>query len=146
MHDTTVKAVQAKWTDRLPPLRLMSCWLLQTAVMTVLTVPVAVLMHFWRGPESLAATLVAAGVCWAGSILALGGIALFGRSGPNAPLLTLAFGMVFNCALPFSVGLVLSRTGGALAQSGVFGLIVLFFQFSLAAVTILTLCLLKSPR
>ena len=78
--------------------------------------------------------------------MALCGTAKFGRTGLNAPLFTIAFGLVFNCALPFAVGLVLSRAGGALAQAGVFGQIVICFQFTLLIETLLSLCLIKPSR
>jgi hypothetical protein len=139
-------AVQAKWLDKLPPLRLMSCCLILSAAMLLFYVPVAATAYYLHGQAGVLAASVAAGVCWLGSILALGGTWRFGRTGLNAPLFTLFFGMVFNGALPFSVGLVLYRSGGALARGGVFGLTLIFFQFALVVETLLSLCLIKSPR
>ncbi|HEX3727170.1 MAG TPA: hypothetical protein VHV08_13045 [Pirellulales bacterium] len=146
MNDTTVMPVQAKWLDRLPPLRLASCCGISTAAMLLFFAPVAAIAYMLRGPAALPAAGVAAGVCWLSSLAALAGTARFGRRGPNAPMFTLLFGMVFNCAVPFAAGLVLSRTSAALAQAGVFGLMVIFFQFALVVTTLLTLCLVKPPR
>jgi hypothetical protein len=146
MNDFDGVAVQAKWLEKLPPLRLASCCLILAAAMLLFYLPVAAIAYGLHGQAGVLAASVAAGVCWLGSILALGGTARFGRTGVNAPLFTLFFGMVFNCALPFTVGLVLYRGGGALAQAGVFGLTLIFFQFALVVETLLSLCLIKSPR
>jgi hypothetical protein len=146
MNDVTVKAVRANWVDKLPPLRLVRCWSILSAAMLLFFVPVAAIVYFRHGQTAVFAAAVAAGVCWLGSALALAGTARFGRGGVNAPLYTLLFGLIFNCMLPFSVGLILSRTGGALADSGVFGLIMFFFLFALTVETLLSLCLIKSPR
>jgi hypothetical protein len=146
MNDTTVIAVQAKWIEKLPPLRLGSCgWILSSA-MLLFFVPVAAISYALHGPVALRASAVAAAVCWTGSSLALIATAKFGRQGATAPLVTVLFGLVFNGAFPFSVGLILSHGGGALAEAGVFGLIVVFLQFALLVETLLALCLIKSPR
>jgi hypothetical protein len=146
MNYSDGEAVQAKWLDKLPPLRLLSCCSILTAAMLLFVVPVAAAAHYLYGQAGVWAASVAAGVCWLGSNLALAGTAKFGRTGLNAPLFTIAFGLIFNCVLPFAVGLVLSRSGGALAQAGVFGQIVICFQFSLLVETMLSLCLIKPPR
>ena len=146
MDPTTVKTVQAKWVEKLPALRFGPSWALLTAAMLLFVVPVAAIAYQVNGPSALPATGLAGGVCWLGSTLALAGAAVFGRSGINGPLFTLAFGMAFNCGLPFAVGLALSRSGGALAQAGVFGLIVIFFQYALVVSTVLSLCLIKPAR
>ncbi len=114
-----------------------------SAAMLLFFALVATIAYRLHGADALQAAAVAAGVCWLGGILSLAGTARYGRSGINGPLYALLFGMVFNCALPFTVGLVLSRIGGPLAQAGVFGLIVVFFQFALVVGTLLTLCLIK---
>lgn len=146
MNSFDGEAVQAKWLDKLPPLRLRSCFLILSAAMLLFFVPVALVARALNGPDAFAAAAVAAAVCWLGGMLTLLGTSRWGRQGVNAPLYALLFGMVFNCAVPFTVGMVLHRTGGALAQAGVFGLIVIFFQFALLIGTLLTLCLVKSPR
>jgi hypothetical protein len=140
------EAVQAKWLERLPPLRLAGCLSILSAAMILFYVPVAAVAYFLHGPIGMGAATVAVAVCWLGASLALVGTARFGRGGINAPLYTIAFGLAFNCALPFVVGLVLSRGGGALAEAGVFGQIVIFFQFTLLVETLLSLCLIKSTR
>jgi hypothetical protein len=146
MKPTTVTAVRVNWVDRLPPLRFASCWAILSAAMFLCFLPVAAIAYLLHGADAIAAAAIAAGVCWFGSTLALVGTARFGRSGVNGPLYTLAFGLVFNCGLPFLVGLALSRSSGPLAQSGVFGLIVIFFQCALVITTLLSLCLIKPAR
>lgn len=143
MDPTTVKTVQAKWVEKLPPMRLGRSLAILTAAMLLFCAPVAAIAYQVNGSNALPAVAVAAVVCWLGSSLALAGTARFGRAGINGPLYTLAFGLVFNCAVPFVVGLVLHRSAGALAQAGVFGLIVIFFQFALVVSTLLSLCLIK---
>jgi hypothetical protein len=144
MDKQAVKAVQ--WVDKLPPLRFGRGWAIFSLAMLAFFVPVAAIAYTLNGPDALPAAALAATVCWLGSTLALAGTARFGRAGINGPMYTLAFGLVFNCGLPFIVGLVLSRAGGALAEAGVFGLIVIFFQFALVVSTVLSLCLIKPAR
>ena len=146
MNDMTVVPVQATWIEKLPPLRLGSCVSMLSAAMLVCFVPVAVIGYALHGQSAVFASAVAATVCWSGAGLALIATAKFGRQGANAPLATVLFGMAFNGALPFLVGLVLSRSGGALAEAGVFGLIVIFLQCALVIETLLALCLIKFPR
>jgi hypothetical protein len=141
MDKTTVKTV--RWVEKLPPLRFGISWAILSLAMLLFFLPVAAIAYGLNGAGALPAAAVAAAVCWLGSTLALAGTARFGRAGINGPLYTLAFGMVFNCGLPFIVGLVLNRAGGELAQAGVFGLIVIFFQFALVVSTVLSLCLIK---
>lgn len=140
------KNVQPKWVDKLPPLRLTACFAILSSAMLLFFVPVAAIAYRLHGDAALPAAAVAAGVCWLGAMLALTGTARFGRAGINAPIYSLFFGMVFNCALPFAVGMILNRQGGPLAEAGVFGLTVVFFQFALVVETLLALCLIKSPR
>lgn len=142
MDHTTVKT-QLKWAEKLPPMRFPRAWVVLTAAMLLFCIPVAAIAYALNGPPSLAASAVACGVCWLGATLTLAGTALFGRAGVNGPIYTLACGLVFNCAIPFTVGLALYRTGSALAQAGAFGLIVIFFQFALLVSTVLSLCLIK---
>jgi len=141
-----VNAVQAKWVEKLPPLPLARCYSILAAAMLTVFVPVAAVAYAWRGPDAVLASIVAVSVCGIGSALALGATWLVGRDGGNGPLYVMLAGLVFNCMLPFAVGLVLYKAGGVLAQSGVFGQIVVFFQCALLIETVLALCLLKSPR
>jgi hypothetical protein len=144
MDKQAVKAVQ--WVDKLPPLRFGRSWAILSLAMLMFFVPVAAIAYALNGAAAVPAAAVAASVCWLGSTLALAGTARFGRAGVNGPLYTLAFGLAFNCGLPFFVGLVLHRAGGPLGQAGVFGLIVIFFQFALVVSTVLSLCLIKPAR
>jgi uncharacterized membrane protein YadS len=144
MKPTTVTAV--KWLEKLPPLRFGRSWAILSGAMLAFLLPVAAVAYRLNGPEAIRAAILAAGVCWLGATLTLAGTARFGRDGINAPMYTLACGLVFNCGLPFLVGLAFSLRGGELAQAGAFGLIVVFFQFALVVSTLLSLCLIKSPR
>ena len=146
MNDSTVKAVRANWIEKLPPLRLVTGWLILSAAMLLFFVPAAAIAFWLHGQSSVLAAAVAAAVCWLGSSLALAGTVAVGHRGINGLLYTVLVGLVFNCALPFAVGLILSRIGGPLADAGVFGLIVIFFQFALLVETLLAVCLNKSPR
>ncbi len=146
MNDTTaVKAVQAKWLENLPPLRLGACLGLLAAAMLLAAALVGGVAIALKGAVVLPAVAVAATTCWLGSSLALISTSRIGQ-GPNTPLYILGLGLVFNGAAPFSLGLLLSRMGGPLAEAGVFGLIVIFLQVALATETLLALCLIKSPR
>jgi hypothetical protein len=146
MNDLTVKAVQAKWLEKLPPLRVGACCSILSAVLLVTLLVVGAAAYTLHGLAAARAAAAAALICWTGSNVALLAAWRFGRGGVNGPLWTLLFGLVFNCALPFSVGLLLSRSGGSLAEAGVFGLIVIFFQVSLLTETLLSLCLMKTAR
>jgi hypothetical protein len=141
-----VAIVQAKWFEKLPPLRFSACWAIFSAALAVFWLPVAGIAFALHGSQALVAATVAAGVCWVGASLALIATARFGREGINAPLFTLIFGLVFNGALPFAIGLTLNRAGGPLSDGGAFGLTIVFLQFALIVETLLSLCLLKSPR
>ena len=136
-------AVQANWLDKLPPLRLGACLGSLAAVLLLAFVPIAALAHVRFGSGGVTAAAVALAICWAGSSLALVATFLFARDAVTAPLVLLVFGLLFNGALPFLVGLTLHKSGGPLAECGVFGLVVVFIQFALAAETLLALCLVK---
>jgi hypothetical protein len=143
MNESTVTAVQAKWVEKLPPLRLGGSIAALAVALAMVFAPLAAVAYASHGTTGLLAAAIAVGVCWLGSSLALAGTWLFGRSGTSGPMFTLLFGLVFNCALPFATGLVLNRAGGPLAEAGVFGLIMTCFLFSLTVETVLSLCLLK---
>jgi hypothetical protein len=143
MNELTVDIVQAKWFEKLPPLRLRTCWSLFSVALLMFYAIVGMVSFALHGPDGLVASTIAAAVCWLGASVALAGTAYFGRTGINGPLYTLAFGLLFNGALPFSVGLALNRAGGAVADAGVFGLSIVFLQFALVVETLFSLCLLK---
>lgn len=95
-----------------------------------------------HGQPGAIAAAVAAVICATGSTAAL--IATWRFRGPAAALYAMLFGMVFQFGLPFAAGMVLSQAGGPLAQAGVFGLIVVFYLYTLVVKTLLVLPLVKS--
>ena len=90
-----------------------------------------------RGWMSVAAAAVAALICWTGGMFAL----LFGQlfSGPQRALHAALIGMFFRMGVPLAGGLWLHYRGGALAESGVFGLVLLFYFWTLIVETCLSL-------
>jgi hypothetical protein len=117
------------------------CALLWLAV--GLFLPLAAWYGFTRyGQPGAIAAAVAAVICAAGSTAAL--IATWRFRGPAAALYAMLFGMVFQFALPFAAGLILSQAGGMLARAGVFGMIVVFYLYTLVVKTLLVLPLVKA--
>lgn len=94
-----------------------------------------------RGPMGLAAAAAAAGICWSGATAALVLTALLGRS--NRAMYGHLLGMFFRLGVPLVAGLILQRQAGALADAGVFGLIVIFYLVALTAETLLSLKYVK---
>ena len=147
MNETQIKPVAARWLERLPGLRLPACLAALSAAMLLALLPVAFVARARHEAAGLEAALVACLVCWAGSVLSLALTSLVVRfAGANGPLTALALGMVFNFALPLVCGLALDRTSPELSAAGVFALVVVFFEVSLVAHTLLQLCLLKALR
>jgi hypothetical protein len=97
-----------------------------------------------HGLAGLAAALVAAGVCWAGALLALllTEVLRSPQQGASGPLL----GMVTRLGLPLATGILLDRRGGPLANAGVFGIIISFYFVTLVAETWLAVRLIAASR
>jgi hypothetical protein len=93
------------------------------------------------GEDGWLAALVAAGVCWFGSTVALVLTALL--RGPQAALYSLLFGMLFRMGLPLAAGILLSQSSPRLAAGGVFGCMVGFYLVTLVAETLLSLPLVQ---
>jgi hypothetical protein len=122
---------------------LRSCaWLTLTVLVALLIVGGVVAAT--RGPNGALAAAVAAGVCWFGSTAALIITGFSGRT--DQAVYGHLLGMFFRLGLPLACGLVFQKVGGTLADSGVFGLIVVFYLVTLAAETILALRLIKQHR
>jgi hypothetical protein len=107
-----------------------------------LFLPLVAWFGFMRhGQPGAIAAAVAALICASGSTAAL--IATWRFRGPATALHAMLFGMVFQFGLPFVAGMVLSQAGGSLAGVGVFGMIVVFYLYTLVVKTLLVLPLVK---
>jgi hypothetical protein len=130
----------AKWLKKLPRLNLATCTLaLLGAVLAGFAIAASCAYQI-HGIDGVAAAATAAAVCWAAAMLALVTSALV--RGQFAGLQAMLLGMLFRIGLPLTAGMYLSRRGGALAEAGVFGLIVVFYLLMLAVETPLSLSLL----
>lgn len=138
----------AGWANWLPRGRSLSfagaCARLGLAL-TLFALPVAALTFQRLGWAGATATAVAAGVCGMGGGLALA-VAAWGRrvAGPQQALWALLGGFVFRMLLPLSAGFALDRQVPQLKAAGIFGLIVVFYLFTLVMETWLSL-LLSGP-
>jgi hypothetical protein len=92
----------------------------------------------------LAASVLAAGVCWASAAVAFVLVAWFRRKGN--PVAGILGGMIVRLGAPMAVGVASSEAGGPLADAGVFGLIVVFYLVALAVETLLLVRALQEPR
>ena len=90
-----------------------------------------------RGFGASVAAVVAAGLCWIGSMAAL--IIAGYSSQSNRAVQGHLLGMFFRLGLPLVAGVLLQKAGGRLADAGVFGLILIFYLVTLPAETILSL-------
>ena len=88
------------------------------------------------------AAAVAAVVCWLGAVLALMMTSVVPTQ-PNGALSQLLLSIIFRTALPFGAGVLISASGGALADAGAFGLIVAFYLVTLATETTLSVGLIN---
>ena len=146
MKGTQVKPAGPTWLEKLPPLRLSACLLVLSVVMLLAFLPVGAFAYSRHELAGAQAAAVACLICWFGSSLALVATSLFARAGQTAALYAFLFSMTFNFGLPFVAGLTLDKTVMTLSTAGVFGLVVVFFEISLLAHTLLQLCLLKTLR
>ena len=114
-------------------------------VVTALVFPVfAGMGHSRAGWSGVAAAGVAAGVCWAGGFLALIAAGLFPSSG-NA-LNGILVGMACRTGIPLVAGAMLHSRGGALADAGVFGMILGYYLVTLAAETWLAIRVMGASK
>jgi hypothetical protein len=91
----------------------------------------------WSGVSAVA---VAAGVCWAGGMMALAVAAW--SSGPLRGLYAVLGGMMFRCLLPLATGVYLQKHSRVLAEAGVGNLILVFYLLTLVVEVWLLLALL----
>jgi hypothetical protein len=121
---------------------LRSCAWLTLIIIFALLVAIAIVGSS-RGAAGIAASAVAAGVCWIGSMAALVVTGLSSRS--NHAVQGHLLGMFFRLGLPLVAGIAIKNSGGTLAQAGTFGLIVVFYLIALVTETVLSLRLIKRP-
>jgi hypothetical protein len=98
------------------------------------TVPVAVCLG---GPTAWAADTLAAGLCLAGTAMAL--VLADRLQGPGGVLAALWLGMAFRAGVPFVIGIAIHLHGGPLAQAGLLCYLLVFYPIVLAVGTILSL-------
>lgn len=136
----TAKAVNERGTERtaekLPILR---SGLILTFIMLGAFPLFATWGHVHDGLAGVAASAVAGGVCWGGCLVALVLAGWF--RDPKHFLYGWLLGLVFRMVIPFMVGLGLAKSGGPLAEAGVFGMIVVYYLIGLTAETSLAVWL-----
>ena len=112
-----------------------------TAVVLLALLLVGGVVGSTRGLNGVLAASTAAGICWFGSTIALLMAGYSSRS--NQAVHGHLLGMFFRLGFPLVVGMMLQKAGGALAEAGVFGLIVVFYLITLVAETLLSLRFIK---
>jgi hypothetical protein len=120
-----------------------SCLALTAVVLLALLV-VGGVVGSTRGLNGVLAASTAAAICWFGSSLALLMAAYSSRS--NQAVQGHLLGMFFRLGLPLVAGMILQKSGGPLAEAGVFGLIVVFYLITLVAETFLSLRFIKPSK
>ncbi len=88
-----------------------------------------------HGSVGWMAAAVAAATCWFAATLTLFASSL--HRGPLRGFYALLYGALFGFSIPFAVALVSSRNSPRLAEAGIFGLMVVFYLFTLAVGTLL---------
>ena len=132
----------ALWLERQRPLGLAACCARLVIAVVLWGLPVSFFAYLQSGRGGVLASLVAGSICLVAGLMALAATAMF--RGPHVALWALLFGLLFRMGLPLGIGLYLSRSQWALAEGGVFGLIVAYYLFTLIAETLLSLRLTRS--
>ena len=96
-----------------------------------------------HGSQGLVAAGVASGVCWVGSTGALLMALIFRRSDNSLPALML--GMILRMGLPLGAVVFFTVQKHALVDSGVIGMILVYYLFALVVETALSLRLVVKP-
>ena len=131
------------WAARRPPLSVpAACAWLAGAVAAAFPLVGMAAAEQYGTPAWLAAA-VAAATCWFAWTLVL--IATGLTTGPLRGFYAMLYGVLFGFAIPFGTGLVLSRRAPALAEAGVFGLVVVFYLVTLSAGAWLSVRLSRPP-
>ena len=129
----------AKQVEMRGPKRPAVCFAVLAAAVVCLLAPVSIFAFVRTGWSGVTAATVAALVCWFAATLALAIVVLF--RGPKYGVSGILGSMLIRMALPLVAGTALSRQGGPLAEAGVFGMIVVFYLFTLAIETWLSVSL-----
>jgi hypothetical protein len=97
-----------------------------------------------HGVPGVAAAAIASGVCWLSAAVAF---VLLERSRRSGKVLNgVLLGMIIRLGLPLVVGTVLNSQQGALADAGVFGLMVVCYLVALIVETLLSVRFLQQPQ
>jgi hypothetical protein len=96
-----------------------------------------------HGSAGWLAAAIAAATCWFASALAL--VASNIHQGPLRGFYSLLYGALLGFSIPFGAGLVLNRSAPRLSEAGIFGLMVVFYLFTLAVGTALTVRRVSVP-
>ena len=97
-----------------------------------------------HGADGLLAAAVAGIVCWFGGIAAL--VLTTSVRSPEGAVSGTLLGMLFRMGFPLAAGVMLDRSGGALAAAGVLGMILLYYLLTLVVETLLSLRLVNPGR
>ena len=137
MSETTAESI-----DR-PPRVALSCLLLTGALLLVF--PLFAFFGYTRhGSMGLVAAAVAGTVCWIGGVASLALVGLF--RGQQAAVQGTLLGMLFRTGSPLVVGVMFVQSGGELARSGVFGMILGYYLVALVIDTVLSVWLVSSAK
>ena len=116
------------------------CFAVLTVAVASLFAIVSLFAFSRDGWVGVIAAAVAAWVCWTAASLALTLVILL--RGPRHGVAGVLGSMIIRMALPLAAGVFLSSQGGQLAEAGVFGMIVIFYLFTLVVETWLSLSLI----
>ncbi len=117
-----------------------SCAVLAAAVLLVF--PAFAWFGFSRhGFDGLTAAAVAGGVCFLGAAAAL--VMTGVLRGSQAAVHGVLLGIVFRTGVPLAFGVFLMLRGGPLAETGVFGMVFVYFQVTLTVETLLAIRLVR---
>ena len=123
----------------------LGCGVFWLAVAVVATLGVVVpAVRSQHGSAGVEAAVVAAVVCWLSGGLALASLMWWRRQ--NLPIQGALSAIGVRTFIPLGAGVFLSSRGGALAEAGVFGLIVVFYLVTLVVDTLISVKIVGSPR
>jgi hypothetical protein len=131
---------QNETTQQLPEGLKLGCAIL--LVVVIVSFPFVGWVSYLRyGMPGVAASAVAACVCGSAAIMALV-FTIVTRNTPNA-VAGLFFSIFLRTCVPLLAAVILSNSGGFLAESGIFGQIVVFYLLLLPVETVLAVRLMN---
>ena len=132
------------WLHRIGPRGPLGCCaLLAVAVLAFFPLP-GWYAHSLHGTNGLLAATVAAVVCWVSASAALLITALL-PAHPETAVVRLLLSMAVRMGVPFAAGFLLTTSSYMLSSSGLFGLIVAFYLYTLLFETLLSLRFVQQP-